>query len=146
MTAPRIRRQVDEPRLWVWMPNDLGRGRGWLLEQLGERVRPVWLPEQRRWEVARHHLRTLAFALTEKYGTVDVFLEYRATTICDKRCREAVGEDCECSCVGEFHGNITWAGWIEVGDTVLIKPGRQIRERHLRLTREAVRAMLVPSA
>jgi hypothetical protein len=92
------------------MPNDLGRRRLWLLEQLGERVRPVWLAEQRRWEVARYHLHILAAALAERFGAVDVFLEYGANRICDKRCREALGDDCECSCCGEFHGGGTWAG------------------------------------
>jgi hypothetical protein len=144
MHPPRIRRQIDEPKLWLWMPNDLGRGRDWLLDQLGSRVRPAWFPNLRRWEVARHHLRTLAFALADRYGAVDVFLEYGANRICDKRCREALGDDCECSCCGEFHGGGAWHGWIEVGDTVLIKPGR--RERHMRLTREAARTLLVPTS
>ena len=73
-------------------------------------------------------------ALAERFGEVDVLLEYSTTQKCDRRCREAEGDDCECSCLGEHHaGGMYMHGWIEVGETTLIQPGRQLR--HMRVVR-----------
>jgi hypothetical protein len=61
-------------------------------------------------------------ALVERYGKVEVWLEFSLTQKCDKRCRDAHGDECVCSCLGMNHGGIWGRRWFEVGETTLISP------------------------
>ena len=132
MPRPRVYRAVGVNRITCWMPYEGGSNRAWIHEVLGSRIRPEYNRQTREWEVARDHLLSLVEALAERFGEVDVLLEYSTTQKCDRRCREAQGDDCECSCLGEHHaGGMYMHGWIEVGETTLIKPGRQLR--HMRV-------------
>ncbi|MCB5910375.1 hypothetical protein [Streptomyces pinistramenti] len=132
MARPWVRRNVGEQRLWVWMPYQGGSNRRWILEELGARVRPEWNKPAGRWEIARPHLCVLTGALAERFGEVDVYLQFAATERCDTRCQEAQGDDCTCSCMGENHGGAAyWRTWLLVGDTTLVDGAR--RERHLRI-------------
>ncbi|GAA2334717.1 hypothetical protein SVIO_027740 [Streptomyces violaceusniger] len=129
---PWVRRNVGEQRLWAWMPYQEGSNRRWILEELGERIRPEWNNEMTpgRWEIARPHLRTIVSALAERFGEVDVYLQFSATERCDTRCRDAAGDDCTCSCMGENHGGAAyWRNWMLVGETTLVDVAR--KERHL---------------
>jgi hypothetical protein len=118
------------------MPYGDGTNRRWLHQELGSRIRPEWNKPHQRWEIARTHLYDLVVALADRFGVVDVFLEHSLTQVCDKRCREAVGDDCECSCVGEHHGGGSWLGWAEVGETTLVRPGCAVK--HLQFTRDSL--------
>lgn len=133
MAYPRIDRTAGETRLHLRMPYRDGSNRTWLHDTLGTRIRPEWNREQKRWEIARPHLMVLAHALADRFGAVDVFMEFNTAERCDRRCREAEGDDCECSCLGSYHAGGLWGGdWIEVGETTLVRPGWQ--RRHMRLT------------
>ncbi len=118
---------VERPltgRLRLWrLPYQDGSNRGWLKDQLGDRIRPDWVQgHPGHWEIARTHLLPLLEALVGRYGQVEVWLEFSLTQKCDKRCRDAVGEECVCSCLGTNHGGIWGRRWFEVGDTTLISP------------------------
>lgn len=129
MTRPWIRRNYDETRLWAWMPWEGGSNRRWLLSELGDRIRPEWNRDERRWEIARPHLATLTTALAARFGEVDVYLEFSTTERCHNRCQDASGDDCTCSCRGEHHGGgVYWTQWMQVGDEILIgEVGRAVR-------------------
>jgi len=128
MQRPRVYRAVGANRVTCQIPYEGGSNRRWIHEALGSQIRPEYNRQTREWEIARAHLLTLVEALAERFGEVDVLLEYSTTQKCDRRCREAQGDDCECSCLGEHHaGGMYMNGWIEVGDTTLIQPGRQLR-------------------
>ncbi|MGW2057433.1 hypothetical protein ACWCOZ_26560 [Streptomyces sp. NPDC001840] len=132
VTRPWVRRNIGEQRLWVWMPFQGGSNRRWIKEELGARVRPEWNGDAspRRWEIARPHLRTIVEALADRFGEVEVILQFVTTERCDTRCQEATGDDCECSCLGVNHGGAAyWRKWILVGDTTLVDVDR--RERRL---------------
>lgn len=130
MRRPWIRRNYDETRLWVWVPFEGGSNRRWLLEELGERVRPDWNKEARRWEIARPHLATVTTALANRFGAVDVYLEFSTTERCHRRCQGAAGDDCTCSCRGERHGGgVYWTQWTQAGDEILIGEVGRV-ERH----------------
>lgn len=84
------------------MPYDGGSNRGWLHEHLGHRIQP----EHRGkgvWAIARPHLRYLVEGLAERFGHVDVVLDFRQSERCDTRCQRARGDECTCSCLGENH-------------------------------------------
>jgi hypothetical protein len=105
----------------MWMPYAGRSNREWLREELGRRIRPEWNRAEGRWEVARRHLRALIEALVERFGAVDVYLEFSASEQCDVRCRDAKGDDCTCSCLGLNHrGAAYWNAWRPVGETTLI--------------------------
>ncbi len=132
-----MRRNIGEQRLWVWMPYLNGSNRHWLLEELGARVRPEWnrTASPRRWEIARPHLRTIVDAMAQRFGEVEVILQFSVTERCDTRCRDAAGDDCTCSCLGENHGGTAyWRNWILVGDTTLVDAARH--ERRLLVRRQ----------
>jgi hypothetical protein len=105
------------------MPYRLGN-RAWLHEELGDRVRPEWNRHDKRWELARQHMRVLVEALAQRFGSVEVSIDFRNGSRCDVRCRDAEGDDCDCQCMGENHGGAAyWRAWKEVGETTLVAPG-----------------------
>lgn len=127
----------------LWRPATTGRlvmktpyrpdNRAWIHETLdSRRVRPEWNKERKRWEVARNHFRPMVLAMIERFGVVDVILDSRSTERCDTRCREALGEECECECLGVYHGGLGWLGdWVQVAEHTLVRS--TYRRRHLRL-------------
>jgi hypothetical protein len=134
---PWVYRPV-EGRLQVKMPYDGGSNRGWLHTHLGARIRPEHQGKG-VWAIARPHLQHLVDGLAVRFGHVDVVLDFRTTERCDIRCRDARGDECTCSCLGENHGGAAyWRNWIEVGETTLIAGGA-IRRRHLRVVRLSAR-------
>jgi hypothetical protein len=111
------------------MPYAGGTNRSWLRSELGHRVDLQYVGRG-EWEIARAHLRELIEACAERFGEVDVILDFRARDRCDARCRDAVGDDCVCSCLGENHGGAAyWKRWVPVGETTLIDDGRIVRRR-----------------
>jgi len=128
---PWVRRLVDHPQLWMWLPYLGESNRPWLREELG-RIRPAWVPSsagrEGHWEVARSHLWTLVDALAIKFGTVDVYLEFSRRSQCDERCQSAnpaTVYDCVCACLGENHGGAaSWKSWRPVGESTLVSRER----------------------
>lgn len=132
---PWICRRYDVTRLWVWMPFEGGSNRAWLLDELGDRIRPDWNREEHRWEIARPHLAVLTSALADRFGEVDVYLEFATTERCHNMCQGATGDDCTCSCRGEHHGGgAYWTRWTQVGDEILMGEVERV-ERHYRVRR-----------
>jgi hypothetical protein len=133
---PRVHRKVGETRLWVWMPYST-TNRQWLKDTLGARIKLEWVkrPGESHWEIARNHLRAVVEALADRFGSVDVYLEYKLTERCDTRCRDARSDDCECSCLGANHGGAAYMReWRRVGETTLVASGDR-KLVHLRVER-----------
>ncbi|MEP1497973.1 MAG: hypothetical protein ABJK50_20985, partial [Pseudophaeobacter sp.] len=42
---------------------------------------------------------------------------YREQEICARACQEALGHECQCSCMGANHGAGNDGSWFEVSDT-----------------------------
>jgi hypothetical protein len=122
-----------EGRIETKMPYN-GSNRGWLHEHLGQRIQPE-LRGRGVWAIARPHLQHLVDGLADRFGHVDVVLDFRVAERCDTRCQRAKGDECTCSCLGENHrGAAHWRHWIQVGETTLIASG-EIYRRHLRVVR-----------
>ncbi len=136
---PWIKRKVGQARLWVWMPYEGGSNREWILGELSRRVRPEWNKQARRWEIARRHLWVLAEAMAQRFGEVDLFMEFSETEKCDRRCQEATETDvseCVCSCFGKYHGGFgdPRADWKLVGATTLVASG-PLQVKHMVIRR-----------
>ncbi|MCU1642818.1 MAG: hypothetical protein JWN03_3093 [Nocardia sp.] len=122
---PWIVRKANRTRLWAWMPYGDGKNRAWLKGELG-RIQPEWNKAEQRWEIARKHLWVLAEALAEKFGEVELTLEFNKTEKCNPSCQNAVNDvsECVCSCLGEFHGGRGEPReWIRSGAHTLISKG-----------------------
>ncbi|MEV5819379.1 hypothetical protein AB0L22_09400 [Micromonospora haikouensis] len=133
MHTPNIYRPLKPDRLRLWMPCQGGSNRSWLHATLGERIQPIYDKPTARWLIARNHFTLLVENLLDRFGQVDVFVEFSVTERCDSRCQGAEGDDCQCSCLGEYHGGGIWAGgWIQVGETTLVRSNVQLR--HMQLT------------
>lgn len=108
----------------------------------GGPIRPTWveaapgLPRwQGYWTISRKHLSAVAEAIAIRDGEVLIEMHYSEHEQCDKRCRKAKGDDCTCSCEGVHHGKAQHAGWVQVGDTTLVRSsGKKVVTR--RLTRK----------
>jgi hypothetical protein len=108
--------------------------RAWLRDQLGPGVPYAWDGGLRRWTLARNHLSNLVPALANRYGYVEVYIDFKTTVKCDKRCRDATGSECICQCLGENHrGGSLLTGWFEVGESTLITSDTM--RRHMRVAR-----------
>jgi hypothetical protein len=132
MSMPWVRRRLGQTRLHVWMPYQGSSNRQWILQELGTRTRPIWNGSKTpgRWEIARPHLHLVVTSLVQRFGQVDVYLEFSNRTRCDVRCQQAEGDDCECSCLGENHGGAAyWRNWTLVGQTTLLSE-RECQVRH----------------
>ncbi|GAA1429385.1 hypothetical protein GCM10009616_11340 [Microlunatus lacustris] len=109
MTAASIVRPPGRERLLVRLPYRSGAFTNYdLLRRIcGDRTRAEWDAEVKAYRVARTHLYALIDALAHRFGEVVVTLQTRRTTRCVEACWEANGGtwfDCECSCLGRFHG------------------------------------------
>jgi hypothetical protein len=74
------------------------------------------------WLVARPHFRRVVEALALRYGTVDVYVDHTVRSACGKLCREAEGDDCMCSCLGDNHGASSWRReWHKVSEHWVVR-------------------------
>ncbi|MFE0472485.1 hypothetical protein ACFW2V_12815 [Streptomyces sp. NPDC058947] len=133
------------PQYWVGRPV-AGRiairlpyartNRAWLKETLGARIRPDWDKSNRCWWVARNHFSAVVEAIAKRLGRIDVYIDFRGIDKCDTRCKNAKGRECDCQCLGKYHGEggITH-GWKLVGDTTEIK-STGIKRRHIVVVHE----------
>ncbi len=90
-----------------------------LLREAGPGTRPQW--DGRCWTVSRTSLATLVEHLLNEYRVLEIITDGGIGNRCDTRCREAVGDDCVCSCAGSQHG-IAWLGANElvVGESTIV--------------------------
>ncbi|MBF6321562.1 hypothetical protein IU451_03380 [Nocardia cyriacigeorgica] len=136
---------MNETRLWAWMPYEGGSNRAWIQRELGKRIRPEWNKAEGRWEIARRHLWVLTDAMADRFGEVDLFVQFSTTELCDTRCKNAnpaTVHDCVCACLGENHGGRGKPrDWQLSGATTLVSHGT-IKERYKLIRRGEPR--LVP--
>lgn len=100
---PRERASIHLP--WRGSP---GANYAWLREVCGERTRPEYDREAKRFLVARAHTRYVLDAMVEEYGEVSVQQFGYAATTCVEACWEANRDttlECVCGCAGVNHGS-----------------------------------------
>ena len=92
----------------VKLPYD-PENRHWLR---GERHRkPTWNARFKCWETPKAWLEDVVIRLLQRFGRAYLIAPYREVEKCAPAYWDAVGLDCECSCVGANHGMGRPDGW-----------------------------------
>jgi len=88
--------------------------RAWL--QNGRRNIPVWIAGKKFWELPKAWFDNLVERALERYGSLYVIQPYRKQEICSPSCQNAKGHECQCSCMGIYHGVGNDGTWFEVSE------------------------------
>ena len=101
--------------------------RQWLRN--GRRTKPVWFDAKGDhpgyWELPRAWFNDFVGRALARYGKVYIIQPYRAQEICAPACQNAVGHECQCSCMGEHHGAGNDGSWFEVSNTFSTRSGER---------------------
>lgn len=98
---------------------------GWLRN--GKRTAPVWRARFKSWEVPRAWFNDVIRRALQRYQRVYAIQPFREQEKCAPACWNASGFDCECSCMGEHHGEQGGgAGWFVVSETCAVRHGERV--------------------
>jgi hypothetical protein len=91
--------------------------RQWL--QNGKRTSPTWFPDPTKqyWETPKAWFNDLVERSLAKYKKTYIIQPYREQEKCAPACMNALGHECQCSCMGANHGAGNDGSWFEVSDT-----------------------------
>jgi hypothetical protein len=89
----------------------------------GRRTDPEWVIGQDYWELPKAWFNDFVNRALRRYGRVYIIQPYREQEICSPACQNAIGHECQCSCMGEHHGAGNDGSWFEVSDTFATRWG-----------------------
>lgn len=98
--------------------------RAWL--QSGRRISPAWISGKRYWEIPKAWFNDFVERALETFGQVYVIQPYREQENCSPACLNAVGHECQCSCMGRNHGTGNDGSWFEISETFATRWGDQM--------------------
>lgn len=119
-----FRRGGRGERLRIRLPYSADN-RAWL--QGERRTSAEWNAAERCWEVPKAWFNDFVREALARYGRLYIVQPYREQEVCAPACWNAVGHECNCSCMGANHGAGDSGGWFEVSETFATRWG----ERHL---------------
>lgn len=115
---PVVYRESKGKPLKVRLPFDLNNG-AWL--KADHRRNPVWIKQFKCWEVPHSWFDDVIAQCLSRFSSVYVIQPYREQEKCAPACWNAKGFECECSCMGEYHGSEGPHGrWYVVSDTFAV--------------------------
>lgn len=117
-----LRRTGKGQLLRVRLPYAKGN-RDWLRN--GRRGSPAWIADGKYWELPKAWFNDFVDRALGKYGKVYVIQPFREQEKCAPACQNAVGHECEFSCMGRYHGAGNDGSWFEVSDTFATRWGDQ---------------------
>lgn len=91
----------------------------------GRRRQPKWIDSLECWELPKKWFNDFVERALKRFGKVYVFQPYREQEKCAPACWNALGHECQCSCMGEHHGAGNDGSWFEVSDTFATRWGDQ---------------------
>lgn len=97
--------------------------RDWLRN--GRRAKPSWIAAGKYWELPKAWFNDLVERALTDFGQVYVVQPYREQEKCSPACQNAVGHECQCSCMGLYHGQGNDGSWFEVSVTFSTRWGEQ---------------------
>ena len=109
-----LRRTGKGQRLRVRLPY-AETNREWL--QNGRRDSPDWIGDKKYWKLPKAWFNDFVDRSLTKYGKVFIIQPYREQEKCAPACQNATGHECQCSCMGLYHGAGNDGSWFEVSDT-----------------------------
>jgi hypothetical protein len=115
-----LRRTGKGQRLRVRLPY-AETHRQWL--QNGRRTSPIWIARKEYWELPKAWFNDFVDRALAKYRKVYIIQPYREQEKCSPACQNAIGHECQCSCMGLHHGAGNDGSWFEVSDTFATRWG-----------------------
>lgn len=110
--------------------------RAWL--QDGRRQAPEWVGGGGRyWEMPKAWFDDFVNRALQRYGKVYIVQPYREQEKCSAACQNAIGHECQCSCMGRHHGAGNDSSWFEVSDTFATRWREKQLACRLLIAREA---------
>lgn len=82
----------------------------------GRKSRPVWLSQQKYWEIPKAWFNDFINRSLKRYGKVYIIQPFREQEKCAPACMNATGHECQCSCMGQNHGAGNDGSWFEVNE------------------------------
>lgn len=132
---PVVYRPGDGPLL-VKLPFATDNG-DWLRN--GKRTKPVWQSKFRSWEVRKGWFDDVIRRALLRYRRVYVIQPFREQEKCAPACWNARRFECNCSCMGEHHGEQgDGAGWFVVSEICAVRHGDRVLACRLIETRTHV--------
>ncbi len=90
------------------------------------RIYPERITQYNCWKIPMTWFEDIIKRSMYKYGSVYVIQPYRIQQKCAPACWNAIGVECECSCMGENHGAGNPAGkWHVVSETLAVSWGNK---------------------
>ena len=117
-SVPVVYRPPGKEGVMVRLPYAKGN-RKWLKGGRARRVSWEW--RYKCWLIARSGFNRCVDICLERYGKVYVIQPYRKSEKCAPACWNAVGHECQCSCMGANHGMGQQDGWYTVSETFAVK-------------------------
>ena len=115
-----IRRSGQAQKLRLRLPY-AKTNRVWLRN--ARRANPSWLSDKKCWEIPKAWFNDFVDRALAKFGAVYVIQPYREQEVCAPACMNALGHECQCSCMGANHGAGKCGGWFEVSDAFAVRWG-----------------------
>jgi hypothetical protein len=113
-----LRRSGKGQRIRVRLPYAEGN-RAWL--QNRRRTNPIRNSTGKYWELPKAWFNDLVERALLRYGRVYVIQPYREHEVCAPACQNAMGHECACSCMGQYHGSGNSGSWFVVSDTFAMR-------------------------
>lgn len=117
-----LRRTGKAPMLRLRMPL-AEDNRRWL--QNDRRAIPAWLASKQCWEIPKSWFDDLVDRALGRSGKLYVVQPYREQEKCAHQCRNAKGHECQCSCMGQYHGQGDDGSWFDITDTFSTRWGER---------------------
>jgi len=96
--------------------------RTWLKDE--HKKEPEWLKDQKCWQVPKAWFEGIIRQALTRYQKIYVIQPFNAQEKCAPACWNAVGAECECSCMGANHGSGDPIGkWHVVSETLAVRWG-----------------------
>lgn len=88
----------------------------------GHTQKPVWDAAGRYWETPRAWFNGMVVQCLDRFQRVYIIQPFHEQEKCAPACWNVKGDECQCSCMGEHHGEQSPAGqWRVVSDTFATK-------------------------
>lgn len=117
-----LRRGGKGERLRARIP-EVGDEEEWL--QNGRRLSPEWIEEYQCWELPKAWFNDFVVRALTRYRRLYIVQPYREQEKCSPSCLNAMGHECQCSCMGANHGSGNDGSWFEVSEAFAVRWGER---------------------